>query len=78
MEELLPSGDLKIHALPNVDMVVEDLFDFDYFTGFPAVDAASIQCAFGRKGTGVGEAALLRFAVQGGVANVGDIVVPKP
>lgn len=76
--EKLPSGDLKIHALPNVNMTVEDMFDFNYFNGFGPKAAARIQCAHGRKGTKIGQAALLRFDVQGTVKNIGDIIIAKP
>ena len=65
---------------------VEDLFDFNYWNdnsvwkdlnteyGDPSKDAASIQCAHGRKGTGVGDVALLRFEVRGIVKHIGDII----
>jgi hypothetical protein len=78
--EKLPSGELKIHKDPSIDMTVEDLFDFNYWTGKYPAAGASIQCAFGRPGigAGIGQAALLRFDVKGTVANVGDIIVSKP
>jgi len=78
--EELPSGDLKIYANPTIDMTVEDFFDFDYWTGYFAKAAASIQCAHTRPtiGAGIGNVAMLRFEVQGPVSNVGDITVPKP
>jgi len=77
--EKLPSDDLKIHADPTVNMTVEDMFDFNYWNGdLGPASAASIQCAHGREGTGVGQAALLRFDVSGDVENTGDIDVPQP
>lgn len=77
--EKLPSGDLKIYELPWINMTVEDMFDFNYWNdgpGYPA--AASVQCAYGHKGTGVGQVALLRFDVVGDVKDIGDIIITQP
>ena len=78
--EELPSGDLKIHTDPTIDMTVEDLYDFNYWNGKYPAAAASIQCACGRPGigAGIGQAALLRFDVNGTVDDIGDIIVPHP
>jgi len=72
--EKLPTGDFKIHDPPVAHFTVEDLFDFNYWNGKASLAAASIQCAHGRKGTGVGDIALLRFEVRGIVKHIGDII----
>ena len=81
--EKLTSGDLKVHTNPAINMTVEDMFDFNYWNGgflsqIPIMAAASIQCAHGRKGIGIGDVALLRFDVVGEVLNTGMIIINKP
>jgi len=84
----MPSGDLLIDKNPELEMIVEDMFDFNYWNGVLAPPAAaSIQCAFGQPNinTGVGQVALLRFEVDGPlldefgqqVTDFNPIVVPK-
>jgi len=75
--EKLPTGDFKVHEKPLINMTVEDLFDFNYWNGtFPAA-GASIQCAHGRKGAGIGDVALLRFDVKGPVKKIGSTTIGK-
>ena len=81
--EKLPTGDFKIHDPPVAHFTVDDLFDFNYWNGsflstIPIKAAASIQCAHGRKGTGVGGVALLRFEVRGEVDKIGAIIIERP
>ena len=60
-------------------MTVEDMFDFNYWNSGPGSPAAaSIQCAHGHKGAGVGDVALLRFDVKRDVKHLGDILINKP
>jgi len=75
--EKLPTGDFKVHEKPLINMTVEDLFDFNYWNGKYPAAAASIQCAHGRKGAGIGDVALLRFEVHGKVDDTGEITISK-
>jgi flavodoxin len=76
--EKLTNGNLKIKAPPKIYATFEDLFDFNYWNGLAPHCAASVQCAHGHKGSGVGDVALLRFRVEGKVKDVNEITISKP